>query len=437
MINLSIIILGKTLNLLISSLKLGSGSTWPGHIALKFYPNFIRQILALHPWGGKLKVIIIAGTNGKTTTGRLISEILKANNKSVLHNEAGANLLNGLASTLIKGASISSFARPGLAKLNQEYIIFECDENALPEVIEQTNPDYIVCLNLFRDQLDRYGEIDTIAKKWHKSFEKLSSSTTLILNADDPQMSYLSSNTKANSLYFGLSEKGKEGTSHGADTTHCPKCSYKLDFETVFFSHLGIWHCPNCKHKRPNLDLSKLNYYPLPGTYNKYNSLAASLVAISEGISPESIEKTYTNFTPAFGRQEKIIYRGRNVQIFLSKNPTSFNESMQTIKYLGEKNLLIVLNDRIPDGLDISWIWDINFEEILTKDFNIAVSGDRVYDMALRLKYAGQFIHVEPDLKNAIDEMVEDLDKGKTLYILPNYSAMLEARKVLTGRKIL
>ena len=434
MINLSIIILGKTLNLLISSLKLGSGSTWPGHIALKFNPNFIRQILASHPKGVKLKAVIIAGTNGKTTTGRLISEILRANNKSVLHNEAGANLLNGLASTLIKGISLARF---NLARLDVDYLIFESDENALPEILKQTNPDYVICLNLFRDQLDRYGEIDSIAKKWQKVFEKLAPQTTLILNADDPQIAFLSNKSKAKTLFFGLDEKGKAETVHGADTIHCPKCSEKLEFETVFFSHLGIWHCPNCKLRRPNLDLSKINYYPLPGTYNKYNSLAASLVAISEGINLESIEKSYTKFTPAFGRQEKITYKGKNVQIFLSKNPTSFNESLQTIKNIGGKSLLVILNDRVPDGLDVSWIWDVNFEEILTKDFNIAVSGDRVYDMALRLKYTEQFTHVEPDPSTALDKMVDSLESEETLYVLPNYSAMLDIRKILTGRKIL
>ncbi len=433
MLNLLAITIGKVLILMSQALNLGSGSTWPGHIALKLNPSFIKDVLR----NSKTRIVIIAGTNGKTTTGRLIAEILKANNKSVFHNEAGANLLNGLASTLIKGSSLFSLPRPGLGRLKQGYLIFECDENALPEVIKQTNPDYIVCLNLFRDQLDRYGEIDTIAKKWHKSFGKLNPSTTLVLNADDPQISYLSSNTNASSLYFGLSEKGKEKTSHGADTTHCPKCSDKLDFETVFFSHLGVWHCPNCKLRRPNLDLSKINYYPLPGTYNKYNSLAASLVAISEGINFESIEKTYTNFTPAFGRQEKISYRGKNVQIFLSKNPTSFNESLQTIRDLGGKNLLIVLNDKIPDGLDVSWIWDINFEDILDKKFNIAVSGDRVYDMALRLKYASIFVHFDKDCGKVLNKMVENLDSEETLFILANYSAMLDVRKILTGRKIL
>ena len=441
MINSFLILFGKFVISLSKFFNLGSGSTWPGHIALKLNPNFIRQILDSHPKGVKPKVIIIAGTNGKTTTGKLITEILRSINKSVLHNAAGANLLNGLASTLIKGSSLYSLfslPRSDPGRLKQSYLVFECDENALPEVIEQTNPDYVICLNLFRDQLDRYGEIDSIAKKWHKSFKKLNTNTTLILNVDDPQISFLSDDSKAKTLHFGLEAKS-DGSQieHGADSAHCPNCGSKLEYESVFFSHLGVWKCSNCQIKRPMLDISNLGFHPLVGTYNKYNTLAAYLFAKHEKIKYSVINEAFRNFTPAFGRQEKINYKGKNVQIFLSKNPTSFNESLQTIKFLGGKNLLFVLNDKIPDGLDVSWIWDVNLEEILEKQMNIAVSGDRVYDMVLRLKYAEQFTHVEQDLKKSINQMVEKLEENETLYILPNYSAMLEVRKVLTGRKIL
>lgn len=438
MLNLLIILLGKTIIFINNKLNLGSGSTWPGHIALNLNPNFIRQVLASHPKGVKLKVVIIAGTNGKTTTGKLISAILKTNNNSVLHNAAGANLLNGLASTLIRGVNLVSFPRRDLGKLDADYLIFECDENALPQVISQTNPDYIVCLNLFRDQLDRYGEIDSIAKKWHEKFKKLKKETTLILNADDPQISFLETGTGAKTLHFGLEAKSDNSKiEHGADSAYCPKCGSKLEYESVSFSHLGIWRCQNCQLKRPTLDVSNITFHPLVGTYNKYNALAAYLFAKNEKIKESVINEAFRNFTPAYGRGEKINYKGKNVQIFLSKNPTSLNESLQTIKFLGGKNLLFVLNDKIPDGLDVSWIWDVNLEEILEKQMNIAVTGDRVYDMALRLKYSEQFTHVEPNLKKAINKMLENLEPGETLYMLPNYSAMLDVRKLLTGRKIL
>lgn len=424
--NFLIVILGKLISFISKRVNLGSGSTWPGHIALKLNSNFISGILK----NSNTKIIVVAGTNGKTTTARLITSIIRENHKSYLQNKAGANLINGLASTLISGLKING-------KLEKDYLIFESDENALPKIIEQINPNYVICLDLFRDQLDRYGEIDLIAKKWAEAFKKLSNETTLILNADDPKIAFLSKNTKAKVLYFGLNEKGKDSTSHGADSTYCPNCSYKLNFDKVFFSHLGVWKCPNCKLERPKLDLYSLSQYSLLGTYNKYNSLAAALFAKSEGFKEDSIVKSFKNFTPAFGRQERLTFKGKNVQIFLSKNPTSFNESLQTIKEIRGSSLLFILNDKIPDGLDVSWIWDINFEDILTKDFNIAVSGERAYDMAIRLKYASAFTHVEPDIDNALNKMIDQLDKNETLYILPNYSAMLEVRKIITGRKML
>jgi len=426
MINIFSIIFGKTLIFLSNNFNLGSGSTWPGHIALKLNKKFIKDILK----GSKIKVIVVAGTNGKTTTSRLITSLIRENENTYLQNKAGANLVNGLASTLIKGSSLGG-------KLNKDYLIFESDESALPRVLEEANPDYIVALNLFRDQLDRYGEVDSIARKWSDAFEKLTDKTTLILNADDPLISYLGNKSKANISYFGLEKSDKKNLKHGADSTHCPKCREKLEFTTVFFSHLGIWKCPKCKLERPKPDLNELPSYPLAGNYNKYNALAAVLFAKRGNINEEKITSAFANFTPAFGRQEKLKYKGKDVQIFLSKNPTSFNESLETIKEFKGENLFIIFNDRIPDGLDVSWIWDINFEELLTKNMHITLSGDRVYDMALRLKYTEIFVHSFPTLEEALNKAVDALNENETLYILPNYSAMLDIRKIITGKKIL
>lgn len=425
--NLLSIILGKLIVFANNTLNLGSGSTWPGHIALKLNKNFIKDILK----NSKTKIVVVAGTNGKTTTGRLITCVIREANKTYLQNKAGANLVNGLASTLIRGSNLNG-------KLEKDFLIFESDENALPQVIDETNPDYIVCLDLFRDQLDRYGEVDTIAKKWHLAFEKLTNKTTLILNADDPQIAHLGTRTKAKTSYFGLEKiDEKNEIEHGADSIYCPRCSNKLSFSTVFFSHLGVWSCPSCRLKRPEPDIIDIPSYPLSGTYNKYNALAATLFGIKENIGIRQSQKAFSTFTPAFGRGEKLNYKNRNIQIFLSKNPTSFNESLSNIRDLGGKNILILLNDRIPDGLDISWIWDINFKENLEKDVNLGVSGDRVYDMGLRLKYAGFFTHIFESSETALDLMIGKIEPGETLYILPNYSAMLDIRKIITGKKIL
>ncbi len=426
MINVLIILIGKVLSFLSKNLNLGHGSTWPGHIALKINKNFIKQTI-----GSKTKVVLVAGTNGKTTTSALTCHILKQNGFSVVQNKSGANLLNGAASAIIQGI------RPFSSKTDQDYLILEVDENNLPLVINQTNPSYIIALDLFRDQLDRYGEVYSIINKWKNAFEKLSNNSTLILNADDPQVSYLGKNLKSKVIYFGLNENDQEIIEHGADSIFCPKCQHLLDYKSITFSHLGNWFCSNCNEKRPSLNISKFEIYPIPGTYNKYNTLAAILLTTDQGLSGKQITEAFKSFKPAFGRQEEFEVNGKKTKIFLSKNPTSFNESLSTISDLNAKNLLIVLNDRVPDGLDISWIWDTN-TSLLGNISNITVSGDRAYDMALRIKYSGlKNFHIFEDLSDAIKQSLEKTKFGETLFILPTYSAMLETRKILTGKKIL
>ncbi|MCL4415264.1 MAG: MurT ligase domain-containing protein, partial [Actinobacteria bacterium] len=393
---------------------------------------------SFHFLNSRTKIVIICGTNGKTTTAKLIKTILKENHKKFFLNSSGANLLNGIASSVILSSSLFKNA-------NYDFAIFEIDENSLPEINKTLNPDYIIALNLFRDQLDRYGEIDTITKKWKESFKNLTSKSVLILNADDPQIAYLGNNLKNKKLYFGLNEKNNNKISHGADSIYCPECFNPLVYENVYFSHLGNWKCQNCKFKKPKTDISTLPYFPLAGEYNKYNVLAAVLLARNENIKDEVIQKALKSFKPAFGRQEELVFKEKKIKIFLSKNPTGFNQSLSTINSLKATDILIVLNDRIPDGLDVSWIWDTNAEKIITNFSNIVVSGDRCFDMALRLKYAisSQFkisnlkFRIEPNLKNAVNIALEKTNKNKTLYILPTYSAMLEVRKLIIGKKIL
>lgn len=427
LLNYSLILFGKSLSGAIKALNLGNGSTWPGHIALKVNKRFIEQALNKKD----IKTIVIAGTNGKTTTSRLITRIIEKNGGKVVKNQSGANLLNGIASTIVLE---SDFA----GKLKTDFAVLEVDENTLPLVIKTFTPDYIICLNLFRDQLDRYGEVDAIAKKWKESFKRLSKETTVILNADDPLIAFLGKDVKAKTLCFGLNENGISKKQEAADSTHCPNCFEKLTYQSFTFSHLGNWQCNKCGFKKPRLNLSKTGKYPLTGTYNKYNTLAAFLTLKTIGYTEERIKKGLKNFSPAFGRQEILIAKDKKVQIFLAKNPTSFNESLRTINEHSAKNLLIILNDRIPDGRDVSWIWDTDFN--LAKNIkNIIVSGDRAFDIALRVKYSEIPAKLEAidNLKDAIENALEKTDKNETLFILPTYSGMLEVRKLLTGRSIL
>ena len=429
------ILLGKIIILFSRMFNLGNGSTWPGHIVLKFNPDFLKRITTK----STAKVILVAGTNGKTTTATMITTILKENNKRVFQNTSGANLKNGIVSSFIDQANL-------LGKINNEYVVLEVDENALPLILKDIIPHSIIILNLFRDQLDRYGELDSIAQKWSIAFESLTSKTNLILNADDPLVVSLGEDTQANLLFFGLNDLTKNKIhQHASDSIYCPLCKTKLNYTQIYYSHLGHWQCWNCKFIRPTPNLSIISC-SLPGTYNKYNALATGVFLLGESISQNDINKAMKRITAVFGRQEKITYKGKNVQIFLSKNPTSFNQSLSTIFYDLSKtyNFLIVLNDAIPDGRDISWIWDIDFEEYINNFKNISISGYRAYDLALRLQYAEEEYNIqkakyqiEPNLKKAVNNALEKTPFGETLFILPTYSAMLEIRKILIGRKIL
>ncbi len=443
-----LVTIGKITSFISNITNIGSGSTWPGHIALFANKNFIKDIVKQN---SHLKTILIAGTNGKTTTGKLTRDILEKSKKKVLQNAAGANLLNGIASSLILNSNSSG-------KINKDFAIFEVDENTLPLILKEiTNPDFIVVLNLFRDQLDRYGEVNIIFEKWRDALKKLPCKTTFILNADDPQIALLGldhiveakpipyrKRSSNQVFYFGLDDKkvSAKNPQHAVDSAYCPRCETKLTYTVTYYSHLGIWKCDKCKSMRPKLDIKKSPAYPLSGIYNRYNTLASVLLAKKIGVKQYVIENALKNFKPAFGRQEILEVNEKKVQIFLSKNPTSFNESLKTVAGLDARNLLIVLNDRIPDGRDVSWVWDIDFEDYIDKFRSLIVSGDRAYDMGLRLKYTQGIIHeslfiIQENLKDAVALALQKTPKSETLCILPTYSAMLEVRKILTGKKIL
>lgn len=428
MLNRLLILSAKLFSNTSKLLNFGNGSTWPGHLALMIKPTIIEDILR----NSHTEVILIAGTNGKTTTAKILATILQENNKKVIQNTSGANLLNGIASTLLLNTNPKGI-------LSADYGVFEVDENSLPLVLQHIQPTAIIALNLFRDQLDRYGELDSIAKKWNNAFHHLSKQTKLILNADDPLIAYLAKDVVAKVCYFGLNEKekGQKQLDHAADSVYCPNCGNKLTYTKVFFSHLGIWHCPHCGVKRPEPCFSE-TFFPLPGMYNKYNTLAAYITTKELEIPEKVIDKALHTVKPAFGRQETIVYKGKSIQLFLSKNPTSMNQSLSTIVDMHAKHLLLILNDRIPDGLDVSWIWDIDTEKFAKQFSFVTVSGDRTYDMAVRLQYAEyKNVVAEPNIKDAILTAVEQTPDNQTLYILPTYSAMLTVRKILTGRKIL
>lgn len=428
----------KVTEFFIQSFHLGAGATWPGEIALTLHPSIAQELVPQLRKG----VILVGGTNGKTTTSLMIAKILESRGDKVVHNTSGANLLNGIVSSLIHQSNWSG-------NVGADWGIFEVDENSLPAVLagiglqEKGKKRIVVLLNLFRDQLDRYGEVDVIAEKWEQALVKLPMSASLVLNADDPGIAYLEKSSKRKIRYFGLNDPKHYIPSfeHATDSTFCPNCGARLVYEGIYYSHIGIWKCGQCGAKRPSPNVSE---FPsaLPGLYNQYNTLAAVAAAQALGVRRPEIVKALSLFTPAFGRQEEVTIDGKTVKLFLSKNPAGFNASLRTVLDMGAKQFLFVLNDRIPDGRDVSWIWDVDFE-MLPESVTPVVAGDRCWDMAVRLKYAkGENKPAPPiatyeDLGTAVRFCLGKLHKGTPLYVLATYSAMLDVRKILKGRKIL
>jgi lipid II isoglutaminyl synthase (glutamine-hydrolysing) len=425
----------KSVTFMVRSLRLGAASVLPGSIARRIAPQLL-QLLSQQVKNG---VILIAGTNGKTTTALLLCTILERQGYRIAHNSTGANLENGLMTALIENSNL-------WGKLNVDYAILEVDENIVPKVLTPLQPRIILCLNLFRDQLDRYGEVDTISKRWTKVISTLPLETVVIPNADDPTLSYLGQQLPQKVLFFGMNEPEQylEAIPHAVDSIYCPSCGHSLDYQGVYLSHLGDFTCPQCgfSKSQPQLESGEWSQI-LVGLYNKYNTLAAVTAALELGVDKGIIQDTINNFQAAFGRAEDLVINNKRVRILLSKNPVGTNETIRVVTQSNDSTTLLVLNDRTPDGTDVSWIWDVDTEKLVERGGTLVVSGDRVYDMALRLRYSEKSgesnlnLIIEEDLRQAIATALKHTPDNETLHILPTYSAMLEVREVLTGRKIL
>lgn len=419
----------------IHSLRLGSGSTWPGEIALKIDPQFLVHSLA----HSSMKIILIAGTNGKTTTSLLTVEGLKKAGKSVIHNPEGANLLNGIASCLIRSSSLTG-------TLSAEYGVFELDENAFSQILAYiTKPHAILLLNLFRDQLDRYGEVHAISLRWAKALSHLSSETNVIINGDDPRLAYIGRKLHMKVSYFGADkdDKQKKEIPHDVDSVYCPECGTRLEYSAMSYSHLGDFTCTGCHFASPEKWTDAVPPVShLSGVYNRYNVRASTaLLHTVLPIDYGQVAQLLIGVEPAFGRQERFTALGKEWLLILSKNPSGFNQSIESLKELlkAEKTTIcLVLNDRIPDGTDVSWIWDVEFENVYLHADTVVTSGDRTYDMAIRIEAAGRTILIaEPELKKALEICVNKHTAQKPIVVLATYTGMLEVRKLLIGKALL
>jgi len=437
-----ILALTKTAAFVIRTSRVGHGFTWPGEIALRLSRRFIRTMIEKNPG---MKTVVIVGPNGKTTSAKIVRHVLSKNGYRVIGNETGANLKNGVASCLIENANL-------FGRIDADTAIFEVDENVLPLILSDFHPDAIMVLNLFRDQLDRYGEVNTIALKWQEALRTLTAKTALIMNGNAPQIFYLGKSLGGLSVtFFGLRKEAmkKRTIPHEADSLYCPECAERLSYSAVAYSHIGEFFCEGCGFRPSNIvDYSETVTSPLLGLFNRYNTNAVALMLHTVfGIPLEKIRDDIADFGAAFGRQEIIDYRGRTIVIQLSKNPTGFNQSIEVLEEFDvpARRVLVLLNDRVPDGRDVSWIWDVDFERLMELADDVIVSGDRAYDMGIRLRYASGHdgtskkkkgrgaITVVPELEAAVERAVGATPKGDILFILPTYSAMLEARNILTG----
>jgi UDP-N-acetylmuramyl tripeptide synthase len=363
--------------------------------------------------------------------------------------------MRGIASALVESAQWTG----SLSRSRRRIGVFEVDEATLPQAAVALQPRVVVFTNLFRDQLDRYGEVEYVAQLWRGAVSTLQKDVAVVLNSDDPSVASLARGARGEVIFYGMKDTSSavEALDHAADARWCSSCAAELAYDAVFYGHLGHWRCPECGQQRPQpvVQCAKLDgeaeamsltiwlpagevdvQLPLTGLYNAYNALAAAATASALGISNAAIEKGLLSFTAAFGRQERMQVAGRDVQVILAKNPAGLNQVLRTITANGsQKNIALFLNDNIADGRDISWIWDVDFELLAGVARSATVSGTRAWDMALRLKYAGlePLLRVETDTARALHSALRQTPSGEALYVIPTYTAMLEVRKTLSG----
>ncbi|HEY2788932.1 MAG TPA: MurT ligase domain-containing protein [Gaiellales bacterium] len=423
--------------------RAGGGTTLPGKLLLRMAPDAIERMSRRLAEGS----LVISATNGKTTTAKMLASML-APERRLCRNTAGANLASGVASALLTGEG---------ADLG----VFEVDEAALPGVARRLRPGVTVLGNLFRDQLDRYGELEAIAARWQEMTAAMPAAAHLVRNGDDPLLASLGHAGPV--LTFGIDDAGSAlaEMQHASDSKWCPACGTRLRYEHIYLGHLGEWSCPGCGRGRPQLDVwadtieaqgldgtrfvlrtplgDAAVELPMPGLYNVYNALAAAAAACAlGGVDVARIATGLEGFDAAFGRFERLRVGDRDAVLLLAKNPAGANELIRTLAADGRpKQLLLALNDRIADGRDVSWIWDVDFELLAGQVQEVVTAGTRAAEMAMRLKYGG----VEPGRLVVGDGIAEALDRALAggegpVYLLGTYTAMLELRAVLTRRGV-
>jgi len=444
----SSILITKILTSLIKHCNIGAGTNFPGKVARKLTPDILSHLVNQ----AKKEIIVVTGTNGKTTTSGFIANILDADNRKTAHNRKGANMLTGLTAAIIQESNQS-------AELNVDHCLLEIDEAYFYKAVDEFNPNLLVITNLFRDQLDRYGELDATAKKIKDAITKTIEKKPLkvILNADDPIVSAITYGKDVENIYFGFRDItfiGQDADIKSPQEAAACKCGQKYNYSKIFYGHLGHYNC-TCGTIRPKPDIEadvKINvsgseitvFSPkyesfkvtlnMPGLYNAYNALASITAGLELGIPVEKIVQGLSNYNTIFGRAELTCLKGKPALIQLIKNPIGATEVLRTVKDDKNSRLLIIINDNYADGRDVSWLWDANFELLFGHEKQIITSGIRAADMAVRLKYAGidqDKLKIIENIDNALKYSLQSLQADEKLYILPTYTALLQLQKIL------
>jgi UDP-N-acetylmuramyl tripeptide synthase len=433
-------------------LNIGGGTSFPGAIARRIDPLVLQKVLAT----SRARKAVITGSNGKTTTCRMLAALAQAAGISVAQNRSGSNLLPGVTAVAVREAGLRG-------RMDARLLLLEVDEATMRRVAPEVAPDLILITNIFRDQLDRFGELYAMARMLEASVDALPAHASVVLNGDDPLVASLAPRAPARRLYFGLRADcaGPEAPEHAADTIRCVHCQHSLTYRRVYVSHLGDYECRACGSRRPDLDVAVTQahaspdggtdvtaetpagtvhlHVPLPGLHNVYNAAAALAGAFAtEALEPGSARSALASLRPAFGRLEEVKADGRLAVLSFVKNPASYNATLRLIlQRPGRKHLLAAHSNTVVDGEDFAWLWDVDLEQLVPELGSLVISGTRAEEVALRMKYAGvgsTGMRMIPGRQAALDAALARIPPGEPLYILAGYTPMREFRRIMQRR---
>ena len=434
-------------------LNIGGGASLPGAIARRIDPLVLRNVAAA---SGARKAMV-TGSNGKTTTCRMLAALAQAGGIRVTQNRSGANLLQGLTSAAVREADL-------LGRIDTQLLLLEVDEATMRRAVPEVVPDMILITNIFRDQLDRFGELYSMARMLEAAVETLPAKASAVLNGDDPLVASFAPGASARRLFYGLraEDVGAEVPEHSADTIRCVRCQHALSYRRVYLSHLGDYECGRCGEARPDLDIAVTQvetspdggsditaetpagtlrlHVPLPGLHNVYNTAAALAGAFAlETLEPDSARGALAGLRPPFGRLEEIRTDCHRVILSFVKNPTSYNATLrQILQQPGRKHVLAAHSNTVVDGEDFAWLWDVDIEALVPDLASLVISGTRAEEVALRMKYAGAGLttdmRVIPGRQAALDAALARVAPGEPLYILAGYTPMREFRSIMQRR---